>query len=62
MYAAYETQVCFRAWVPVMVWYGDMTILKKVGYGYDGDICFIIIIIFFGMLLCIYFSYIDKHI
>ena len=41
--------------VPVPVRYGGTTILRKVGYGYGGDICF------FYILLCIYFSYVDKH-
>ena len=49
-----EARVRFK----VPVWYSGTTILRKVGYGYSGDICFIK---FFYILLCIYFSYIDKH-
>ena len=53
-----RSTVRFRVPVPVPVQYGGMTILKKVGSGYGGDICFIK---FFYILLCIYFLYIDKH-
>ena len=53
-----EARVGFRVRVPPPVRYGGTTILRKIGYGYGGDICFIK---FFYILLCIYFSYIDKH-
>ena len=53
-----EARVCFRVRVPVSVRYGGTIILRKVGYRYRGDICFIK---FFYILLCIYFSYIDKQ-
>ena len=49
-----EARVRFRVWVR----YGGTTILRKVEYWYGGDICFIK---FFYILLCIHFSYIDKH-
>ena len=40
-----DAQVRFR--VPVLVWYGDTTILGKVEYGYGGDICFIKFFIYY---------------
>ena len=49
-------RVRFRVWIPVQ--YSDTIIFRKVGYGYGRDICFIK---FFYILLCIYFSYINKH-
>ena len=51
-----EARVRFRVRIPVQ--YSDTIILRKVGYGYGRDICFIK---FFYILLCIYFSYINKH-
>ena len=53
-----EAWVHFRVRVLVPVRYGSTTILRKIGYGYGEDICFIK---FFYILLCIYFSYIVKH-
>ena len=38
--------------------YGGIIIFRKIRYGYGEDICFIKT---FYILLCIYFSYIDKH-
>jgi hypothetical protein len=36
-----EARIRFRVRVLVLVRYGGTTFLRKVGYGYDGDICFI---------------------
>ena len=56
-----EAQIRFRVWIPVLVRYDGTTIFRKVRYGYGRNICFIKIFYFFYILLCIYFSYIDKH-
>ena len=40
-----RSMVRFRVWVPVR--YGDTTILRKVGYGYGKDICFIKFFIYY---------------
>jgi hypothetical protein len=53
-----EARVRFRVRVPVPVRYDGTTILKKVGYEYGG---IYVLLKFFYILLCIYFSYIDKH-
>jgi hypothetical protein len=53
-----EARVRFRVRVPVPVRYDGTIILKKIGYEYGG---IYVLLKKIYILLCIYFSYIDKH-
>jgi hypothetical protein len=50
-----RSTVHFRIRVPVPVWYGGTTILKKIEYGYSGDIYFINFFLY--IIIHIFFIY-----